>query len=254
MILTFRLSIPFDLYLGMPGLRVFCPFTGLTAGGSAAADYSGLNHNLSKFGNPQYKMVNDLVMYSDLDGSGDYFSIADHADLDLTGGELWMDPDLRGITIGGYFRFDSALPGTGIFPVLWGKHNDSGVDYRSYWLGYNGTAGTFQFNVSLSGTSGSTVNVQSTETPALNTWYFISGQFDPGASMRIQVNELEDINTTSIPATAYSGAGDVLAGVRNGGGPDYHNGGIALLFIAGSLISDDAIGDLFEETRDLFEV
>ena len=233
-------------YLSIPCLRGYWPLGAHVSGGNAA-DYSGQARYLTYAGNPTYN-VDGLAPYIDMDGTGDYLSRADEAGLDITGTESYIASAIRGLTFGGWFYLDALVSGRG----LASKYNTSAVNERSYLLQYESGGNTWRCVVSVDGSA--TTFVDSTVTPATASWVFIVGRFDPSTELAIFVNRTKTVNTTSIPASIYSGAANFVIGAWDNGASGNLDGRASSVFLAASHLSDSWVSALFEQQRSIYGV
>jgi hypothetical protein len=218
-------------FLALPKLRAFWPFSSLSAG-DHPMDISGQDRHLTNNGSTAFAVHNNLVPYADLDGTDDYFSRADETGLDITGA----------LTLVTICWFD-AFPSTAT--ELIGKYG-SGV-IRSYGVLAGGGSATASMIVTTDGTPATNVLVSS---PTLSTdlWHTIVGRYTPSSELAIFSNGTWNRNTTSIPASIYSGAESFRFGYRNAAN-SFLNGRIKLGALYATDLSDDAITWLYEQVR-----
>jgi len=97
----------------------------------------------------------------------------------------------------------------------------------SWWLGYNVTAGVFQFTCNGTGAPGNDVALQSSVSVSTGVWYFVAGHFDPGVSMTIGVaaasaggmsGAFNTLTGATVPAVIFNGAAALTLGSISGGG------------------------------------
>jgi hypothetical protein len=101
-------------------------------------------------------------------------------------------------------------------------------------------------------TDGVTLKVVTSTIPAFaNSWGWIVGRFTPGTELAIWVNETKTVNTTTIPASIFSGTSPFHIGNGDGNALD---GAVSLQFLCASALSDAVINSLFHQTRAMFGV
>lgn len=228
-------------FLSLPGLRAYWPMNAFDASGNTI-DQAGLDLVLSYSGNPTYNYTTQGAGYIDLDGTGDFLSRGDEAALDILGTETSVASAVRGLTMGGYFWFDTL---TTEMECL-GKLNTAG-NQRSYFLS-KVASDKFTFTVSSNGTA--TTVVTSTTTALANAWYFVVGRYDPSTEINVFVQGSDDAsNTTSIPAAIFNSTALFEIGSANSGGFGLLNGRASNCFLCGALLSDTAISNLYNNTK-----
>lgn len=233
-------------YFGLAGLRgLWLPGSADNTG--AVYDRSGQGRTLTYNGNPTIGVHNNLVPYYDYDGTGDFHSRADEAGLDILGTETYIATALRGLTLGGWFYWSSAV-----------KAGDNGLvskylsagNQKSYVLYTNGGDSEARMIVSVDGITGT--EVDSTIVLTTGKWYFIWGRFVPSTSLAVSVNNNANINTSTIPASIFnSTAAFNIAGF---GGGSVNNCRCALAFLCASALSDELLTYLWYRGRVLFGV
>lgn len=93
-----------SMYTLLPGLRGFWPMSLFDSSGNCL-DASPNAHTLTYSGNPRY-CLDGLAPYLKFGGT-DYLIRADEADFDIIGTEGYVNSNLRGLTIGGWFYFET---------------------------------------------------------------------------------------------------------------------------------------------------
>jgi hypothetical protein len=135
------------------------------------------------------------------DGSGDYLSIPDSSDWDISSGMFSIDFRVRWTT-------QTSIDGL--------VHNHNSSPNGGWEVDYNGTAIRFLLN-------NSTVKVSHAFTPTLGTWYHVAATFD-GTTYRLFLDgSLEDSATGGSPT--YE-AGGISVGCRYDNGSDPFHGHI----------------------------
>jgi hypothetical protein len=83
-----------------------------------------------------------------------------------------------GFTVAGWIYLGSLQTNFADYPVLIAKYPTSGN--KSFWLFWDPTAAAWKFGISSDGTN-TAAECALTQTPALNTWYFLCGRYDKTA-------------------------------------------------------------------------
>ena len=209
-----------------------------------AIDVSGHDLHLTYTGNPVYG-YQGLAPYIAFDGTGDYLSRTDTANLDISGTETIYDPSVRGLTFGGWFYRSVA----GTEHSLISKWNTYLTNQRSYML-YVNSSDQVVFSVSTDGTS--VVSVTHTETIATNQWTFIAGRFKPGSELKIWKNLTARTNTTGIPASIFNSTANFNVGAYANGSLGLFTGRASLCFLSAMYLNDYFITNFYHQTRALF--
>ncbi len=231
-----------SMFQMLPGLRGFWPMSSVDENGNAI-DLSGQGRTLSYHGNPFYA-GSVLRSFITLDGTGDYLSRADEAGLDIIGTESYISTGLQGLTFGGWFYTTTVAAGS---RVMMGKSN-SATNNRSFIQLYSGASAISR--VSPNGTVAAQVSVTSSETIAINTWYFIVTQYKPSTKLSIWVNDVETQNLVGVPVALYSSNAPLEIGAENGAA--LHVGSTTLNFLCAACLPDRVIKALYHHTRSLF--
>lgn len=218
--------------LAFPELRAFWAFSSINEAG-AAIDLSGQGRTLTNNGGAGRSATASGVPYAGFNGSSQYFSRADEAGLDITGG----------LTIGGWFypgTLDASVRG---LIVKW----TAAGDQRSYQLYYNNAATSF--GVSSDGSAGTIATANGTAM-AVGTWNFVMGRFFPSTNVAVIVNDVLTANETSIPASIHSSSAPFEIGRQAA----YFGGFAALCFVCASTLPLAIMHYYFRITRGLFGV
>lgn len=232
--------------LGLPGLR----------GGWLASDFdengnlfdiSEQDRVLSYTGNPLFG-YDDYIPRVTLDGTGDYFTRADEAGLDITGTETYIETAYRGLSMGGWFTL-STLANYAIFMSKWMGLND-----LSYALWFDQPAVNLAAAITSGGSAATQLNIASSITPVVNTWYFLAMTFDPSTSLNMYVNDTKDSVTVGVPANVFSGAAAFEIGNAGSGAGAELAGKFSAGFLCSMFLSDEIIFDFFAATRDLYGI
>ena len=225
-------SIVADFML-LPYLRGLWTFTSRDESDNVR-DFGGQDRTLTNNnGAPLNELANNNMWYTEFNGTTQYYSRADEAGLDITGN----------LTMGGWFRFDAAST----LSFLMGKASTSNL---SYWFSRTAT-NVIQANVSSNGTTQTSVD---SGTVTTSQWYFVVMRYTPSTELAVFLNNTKTTNTTSIPASIYSGSGTFTIGAYVTGPAQYLDGSAALCFLTASPMSDASIQNLYFRTRPLFVV
>jgi len=232
----------------LPGLRGFWPTSSVDTNGDLI-DMSGQGNHLTLNGNPWRRGYN-LAPTCDLDGVGDYFSHVGGIGswCDILGSETYILQAWRGLTIGGWFLFDNAA---GVEEYMISKW-DTGGNERSYRL-VRRVAGGIRFSVSDDGTA--VDDVDTTSAPAADEWFWACGRYtDNTEEIDIWYNtETANLALAGWGGTLRSNATDFLIGGRHGGAT-LMTGRFSLAFCCTAALSNAIIGQLFQQTRAMFNV
>lgn len=241
---AYALAATLQLISAQPGLVGFWPFSSVNPANGNAFDYAGQSRTLTYNGNPQYSL-NGLLPYLAFDGTGDYLSRADEAGLDITGAEAFYATALRGLTMGGWF-YPTNLSAIN---TLMSKYSATG-EQRSYRLLIN-TNSTVTAQVSSLGSAASTISQTTTGTVTLNAWNCLYMRYVPGSELSVFINNTEEVNTTSIPASIYVGTSTFqISGYETT--TQLFFGRVALPFLAANALPDNNLTALYRMALPLF--
>ena len=227
----------------LPGLRGLWTFSSFDENGDVF-DMSGQGRTLSLVGDPLYNK-RGLAPYAELDGTGDWFTRADEAGLDILASETYVKGSIRGITLGGWVWFDNAAGAQESFMAKW-----AGAGQRSYQI-RRLIAGTMQFRI-IDGAA-ATQSVTGTTVTQANTWYFVQGQLDRVNNVvRIHVNGVE--TTAAVPgATVIANSNAPFQiGANNGTNP--MTGRVSNCFLCATALSVSARQTVYHQSRSLYSV
>lgn len=231
-----------DPFLYLPGLRGYWPMSSVGTAGQAI--------NLVPGGSPflmpnegQYGVMLNQP-YVSLDGVDDYLDIADGSEVDIIGTETYIEPAMRGLTLGGWFNVGS-LPASrgGIFS----KYNTSG-NQRGYGLNVNPDDKVAMW-VSDDGATYETI--ESVADVSLGQWLFIVGRFVPGDTVSLFVNGVQaNVATTQ---TAIFNSSSALE-VGRWSASDELELMASRLFLCAMALPDDLIRGLLASSGALYGV
>lgn len=222
------------LHLQLPQLRGYWPFSSVNENGNAY-DLSGQGRTLTNNNAVPFTWYN-LLPYANLTpGSTHYFSRADEAGLDITGG----------LTLGGWFWLDTLASGGN--QTLISKWLALG-DQRSYLLYLDDATNTLVFNITSLGTAATIVGITSTTLPAINTWYHVVGRFISSTTVSIFVDGVKTDNAAGVPAAIHSGSAAFEIGSTSGGA-NRLDGRACQCFVSAAGFDDVIIWSAYQQTR-----
>lgn len=231
-------------FLGLPGLRGYWPMGAFSDTG-AAIDQSGNGRTLTYNGNPTHNYVTTYgAPYLDLDGTGDYLSRVDEAGLDILGTESYVGSAVRGLTMGGWFYFDTLTANADTLMSKWGTSTASGA----YML-YVGTANVIVFITENS--AGTLSQVTSSAAPSATAWHLIVGRFTPSTEVAVFIDKVKTVNTTSIITNLRNNAIALEIGNWSTGG-GVMDGRVSNCFLCATVLSDTALDNLYDNTKSYY--
>jgi len=208
-----------------------------TTANISAADY-GAASLPDEYGGP----------YVSLDGSSEYYSIADAA---------WQEAGTSQIFTWRWVLITSLAADQTII----GKWDATGGNWRSWKLWYSTTAGAFRFTTNATGLVAADVHVTSTYAEAISTWYFVGGFFKASTQMSVYVGAATDATLTvddllvGVSASVFDGGAALTMGAS--GDPTHYLGGRIGVgntrFVTGAATYIDAYAArLFHLTRQFY--
>lgn len=236
------------------GLRGFWP--GGPVGITGASQYTLIDisghgqHFLDRNEPPTeyFSFVNPIPL-TRFNGTGEWFKITDQIHWDILGTEASIGAAYRGLTMGAYVNFDNTASSA---EYILSKR--LGGTQMSYWI-HRQAGGNVRFGITNNGTTA--VTASSVTTLLGSTWHLVIGRFDPSAEMSVFHNGVWEVNTTSIPASIYSGTADLFLAGRDDNvtpGQDLLDGKIALPWICAARIPDAPINRLWNISRHIFGI
>lgn len=229
----------FSLLRGLPILRDYWPMGSVFYTNPQVLATNGnslTNNNTALFG------YDGLAAYVEFNGTTQYLSRADGGVAnwaDITGTESYVVPAQRGLTLGGWFRFDVAAAAEENVIAKWG-----GAGQRSYRIARLAAGSVLAF-VSVDGTA--VVTATSAVVP-VTTWIFLCLQYDPSAELAIWVNNVKVANAAAIPASIFDSTAAFMVG-NNTAGTGFMDGKASGCFMCAGRLSDGFITMLFEQSR-----
>lgn len=231
-------------FLGLPGLRGYWPMGAFDSSGNAI-DQSGNARTLTYTGNPTFNYTTQGGPYCDYDGTGDYHTRADEAGLDILGSESYVATAVRGLTVGGWFYFAA----NNVEQNLICK--DDRATNRSYNLRMASTGAPNMFTTA----DGSTAfTVTGSSTMATSTWYFLTGRFRPSVAVDIFLNGASNGTNTSSPIAAIFNGTSAFRIGTSGASSFFLTGRAGMVFLCAMALSDTAIDNIYQGTRDFYGV
>jgi hypothetical protein len=205
-------------------------------------DLSGLGKTLSYQGNPVYTFGTLPRGQWRYDGTGDYHTRADEADLRITGTETYVGAVAQGLTM-----YVWCYPTTANFEHIVGKWLAAG-NQRSYRITNN--SGAWLAQVSVDGTAVTGVNGASATT---NQWWFLVERFDPSTTLDFWNNGVRYSLAAGVPASIFvsTAAFQVAA---EGAGLNPLTGSVAAVALYAAAHSDAMISSVWAQTKALFDV
>lgn len=183
--------------------------------------------------------------YLNLDGTGDYFSHADDAKLDITGTEVIIDSSLRGLTMMMWVYFASSATQQS----LMSKYLPTG-NQRGYLIQFDPFGMRLQFF--LSSTGSNTPNLSSAnDSITVATWHFVAARFTPSTEMALWTDDTKATTTTSIIASIFNNTSTFRIGEIGSVGLPL-NGRIAFPLVCASALPDVVIETFYQMTAPLF--
>lgn len=179
-------------FINLPGLRGYWPMSVVDYTGKAK-DHSGASSDLSRVGSPTFGFDGNSYVQC---GAGNDFLTGFTSQQQITGTEAWIDPAIRGLTLGCWVNVTTGPVTTEGLITRWG-----GATIKSYLL-YFVSGGALRFGVSVDGTASTLVQ---SGVLTVGQWFFVAGRFIPSTEIAIFVNGVKVVNTTSVPATLFAG-------------------------------------------------
>lgn len=229
-------------------LKMFPAIRGIWTGAAVGAsgqmrdeinDLHLTNNNNAQFGYKSGTLV-PRVLYN---GSTQYHSRASEAAFNITGTESYVNQ--VGLTLGAWVQFDNTASATEMIISKW---------LSAANLSYNinrQSSGVIRFAITNDGATSFTVDTVAVA--AANTPYFVCGRFTPSTAIEVFMNGTWAENTTSIPASIFSGAATFEI-AANGGGSNLMDGRVTLAFLCAAAVPDVIISTFYQMTAPLFNV
>jgi len=218
-------------FINLPGLRGYWPMSVVDFLGNAK-DHSAGSSDLARSGGPTFGYDGNAFVQC---GVATDFLQGSTSAQDVTGVETWIDPSIRGLTVGCWVKVD-ATPG-----VVGGLVTIYGVaTQRSFALFWN-SSNQVVFGVSGDGTVVTNVN---SSPSAVDVWAFVVGRFTPSAEVAVIVNGTKTATTISVPASAFNSTQPFEIGRISNNNSQILEAKWRDAFICASILSDAQIEDL----------
>lgn len=218
-------------------------------------DVTGMGYRLTDNNAPVYGF--DLsAPYAEFDGVNQWLNRADGGAgnwADILGTEAYVPAAQRGLTFGGWFRFDRLTN----HEFLIAK-DTTVVGTSSYRLSFRGDVANDPFYFVISnGAAFTTVTHTLSKTVEISRWYFVVGRYTPGAEIKIYVGAGDAVesstNVVAIPAALNDSTADLTIGSQSGGGL-YLDGRASCCFLCAGALSDAWVRCLYSQLREIFRV
>lgn len=235
-------------YLALPGLRGFWPMSALGADGEAL-DLGGLNGHLTNVNTAlTLALPQPAVHFQTANSEALYIDTSQITTFDILGTEAYVDAAYRGLTLGAWIYFD-AIGQTHGFMGKW-----STIAGNFSYLLHVTAANEPEMHVSTDGTA--TIGVTHTTAVVANQWNFIVGRFDPSTEVKVWLNDVAVVETTSVPASLFNGNASFTVGAY-GTGPGtfaaYMEGKVSMAFLCAAYLPDHTVRRLYYRTRPAYQ-
>lgn len=236
-----ELGDAYSAFMLLPGLRSFWPTSVHAASGELADLAGGSTYRLFLSGAPVYNGLG--APYIEFDGTSDYAYLTDTSLHDILGTESYIDTDVQGLTLGGWF-YHNSLTGAQAYISKYG--NAGNISYAIRKIGGH------QIQVSLSSDGSALINTNG-PSAAVETWHFVVGRFTAGVERSIFVDGEKTSEVTAV-TSIFNSSAELRIGENVSSTSRKLNGRASLCFLCATALSDGLIDDLFQITRDLYGV
>lgn len=154
--------------------------------------------------------------------------------------QLYMDPALRGLTLGGWFYFDNVAAAIEYLMARW----NPGV-LQAYRL-IRTAGGTIQGSIDA---GGGAVSVTTTATVGAQVWTWIVFRFDPSTTMDIFINRDKTTLAVGVPATIQNTALDFTIGADHLGANNLDGRVLLPPFVCAAVLPDVTINAMLDRSR-----
>jgi len=218
-------------FINLPGLRGYWPMSAVDFLGNAK-DHSAGSSDLSGSGAPLFGYDGDSFVQCGV--ASDFLQGSTSAQ-DVTGVETWIDPSIRGLTVGCWVKVDDT-PGTvGGLVTIYGA-----AGQRSFALFFNSSR-EVAFGVSGAGTV--VVNVYSAAI-VIGVWAFVVGRFTPSIEVAVFANGVKSVVTASVPANTFNSTNPFEVGRISNNDAQILEGKFRDVFICAAVLSDVQIENI----------
>jgi hypothetical protein len=237
-------------YLRLPGLRGFWPMSSVDyTAANRGIDASGQGNHLTDFNTVAFGYDNLAPYCQMILVNNEYLERADGGVgnwADILGTEAEIITAQRGVTIGGWWYFDTiANPG---FTSLAGKGSVISVGNGAYNLHLVNNLPSFDVSDGVTNNA-----VTHTSTVSTGTWYFIVGRWVPSTSLAVFLNDSK-AEVVNGKANLQDIARPFTVGKNPGVAALYLDGRVSMCFLCAAQLSDSIILSLYERTRGMFGV
>jgi hypothetical protein len=220
-----------DIFVRLPALIGYWPM-GIRAAGTVI-EHGGTGFDLTQTG--VCPVGYDGNSFAHL-GDGTNFVWSSSSQLGSSGTQTWVSSSIRGMTVGGWFMFDST-PATNGGMIT----RDKIAPERGYALVYQSTGLVSFF---ASGNGASVISVASAAV-SLSAWHFVVARFTPSAEIAVIADGDKSVNASSVPASLFFSAQDFEVGRQFNDNSQVLHGKVRDVFFCAAALSDD----LIEEVR-----
>jgi len=219
------------IFLELPALVAWWP-GGPSTGINQAKDVPN-GRNLTAAANSIFGY--DGHPYISLDGtSGDYFTVGSFPS--CIGTESWIDPTLRGLTIGCWLYIEShSVTTSGIIT------RDGGSPDRGYSLAHITSTDVIRLVVSQNGASNISVNIAA---PTLGSWSFVVGRFTPGAEIAAFVDGTKSVHVVGVYTSLFAPTQAFEVGRAAANNANTLDGRLRDIFVCQAALSDELIEEI----------
>lgn len=214
-------------------------------------DVSGGGRHLQRRSQPTHSL-NGLIPYVNFDGINDEAYHVATANFQILGNEASIAVAIQGVSIGGWFYFDDALPAADNEHLI-GMWSTAAVADQAYRL-VRRVAGALRFEI---GTGAATFSVNTADLLAAGEWIFCGGAWDPGGSQFAYISTttgvlVEAENATLVAAPLTTSTQPFTIGALMAGTDDRLDGRASHCWVAGSYMSKYQMEHVFHQQRALF--
>ena len=229
-----------SLYLQLPGLIGYWPFSAVDKSSGNIIDQSGNGKTLTESGNSTLN-TDGVIPYADLDGAGDDFTRTDESDLDISGTEAFIASALQGITMLGWYQFDTSSNAERMM-AKYGSSGNFGYMMRKET--------TESISITISDDGSSTETLSSSNAVSTTGWYFCVTRLTTSTAMDVFVNGTQTTTTSSIPTSIFNNNASLVLG----GDSNNLDGRMSNCALCTTAVPDAIIKNLFNLIKDAYGV
>lgn len=220
-----------DVFIGLPGLMAYFPM-GIRFANGSVVGHSGAGASLVQTG--VCPVGYDGRSFAGLGDGTNYLYTT--SGLGITGLETFIEPALRGLTVGCWFKVETMpVVGDGVI-----SKSDATPDV-GYALAVKDNGET-QFFISQNGTA---LSLVLSSPAAIGQWRFLVGRFTPSAEVAVFVDGVKTVNTTSIGSSINVSSQNFEVGRYLDDNTRILHGETRDVFVCAAALSDN----LIEQTR-----